>query len=49
MYVVLEGLVLLQQRDDILARANPGDYFYEEHLELSDLPVSLKALATAGT
>ena len=49
MYVVLEGRVSLQQKEDVLATANKGDYFYEEHLEISGLPVSLTALADAGT
>jgi gamma-glutamylcyclotransferase (GGCT)/AIG2-like uncharacterized protein YtfP/flavoprotein/glutaredoxin-related protein len=48
LYVVLSGEVLLSQRRDVLATAKAGDYFYEEHLEFSDLPVSLTARAGAG-
>lgn len=48
MYVVLDGAVSLLSRDDPLATAKPGDYFYEEHLELRGLPVSLTARAGAG-
>ncbi len=48
LYVVLAGEVRLSQRNDVLATARAGDYFYEEHLEFSDLPVSLTARADAG-
>jgi hypothetical protein len=48
MYVVLDGEVALLHKDDRLATARPGDYFYEEHLQLSGLPVSLTARAGAG-
>ncbi|WP_170575417.1 flavoprotein [Ruegeria atlantica] len=49
MYVVLSGLVQLRQEGTVLATADTGDYFYEEHLEIFDIPVSLEALATPGT
>lgn len=49
MYVVLSGEVLLCQGEDRLACACAGDYFYEEHLELTDLPVSLTARTSADT
>lgn len=49
MYVVLRGAVQLRQGGDALASADVGDYFYEEHLEISDIPVSLEALALDGT
>ncbi len=49
MYVVLSGVVHLRQEDTVLATADTGDYFYEEHLEIFDIPVSLEALATPGT
>lgn len=49
MYVVLAGEVHLRQDGTVLATADRGDYFYEEHLEIFDIPVSLEALATPGT
>ncbi|MEW2919410.1 flavoprotein [Ruegeria sp. ANG10] len=49
MYVVLAGEVHLRQDETVLATADTGDYFYEEHLEIFDIPVSLEALATPGT
>ncbi|WP_170379364.1 flavoprotein [Ruegeria atlantica] len=49
MYVVLGGEVHLRQDETVLAKADAGDYFYEEHLEIFDIPVSLEALATPGT
>lgn len=49
MYVVLGGVVHLRQNGAVLATADAGDYFYEEHLEIFDIPVSLEALATPGT
>nr|WP_302479289.1 flavoprotein [Ruegeria arenilitoris] len=49
MYVVLGGEVQLRQDGTVLATADTGDYFYEEHLEIFDIPVSLEALATPGT
>ncbi len=49
MYVVLSGIVQLQQDGSVLATADTGDYFYEEHLEIFDIPVSLEAVATPGT
>nr|WP_255733393.1 flavoprotein [Ruegeria sp. Ofav3-42] len=49
MFVVLGGVVQLRQGQSVLATADTGDYFYEEHLEISDIPVSLEALATPGT
>jgi len=49
MYVVLRGAVQLRQNGYALASADVGDYFYEEHLEISDIPVSLEALALDGT
>lgn len=49
MYVVLGGEVHLRQDETVLATADTGDYFYEEHLEIFDIPVSLEALATTGT
>lgn len=49
MYVVLRGSVQLRQNGTPLASADVGDYFYEEHLEISDIPVSLEALALDGT
>lgn len=49
LYVVLTGHVSLVHLDDTLATARPGHYFYEEHLELKGLPVSLTAQAGAGT
>jgi 3-polyprenyl-4-hydroxybenzoate decarboxylase/gamma-glutamylcyclotransferase (GGCT)/AIG2-like uncharacterized protein YtfP len=48
MYVVLDGEVALLHKGDRLATAKPGDYFYEEHLQLSGLPVSLTAQAGGG-
>ncbi|MCA0873989.1 gamma-glutamylcyclotransferase [Seohaeicola saemankumensis] len=49
MYIVLQGQVALRQNGKALATADPGDYFYEEHLEIFDIPVSLEAVATSGT
>lgn len=49
MYVVLDGIVKLRQNDVDLATADTGDYFYEEHLEIRDIPVSLQAVALPGT
>lgn len=49
MYVVLRGAVQLRQNATPLASADPGDYFYEEHLQISDIPVSLDAMALEGT
>ncbi|WP_109311317.1 flavoprotein [Ruegeria sp. AU67] len=49
MFVVLGGMVQLRQDKAVLATADTGDYFYEEHLEIEDIPVSLQALATPGT
>ncbi|MGV6802571.1 MAG: flavoprotein [Ruegeria sp.] len=49
MYVVLDGIVKLRQDDVNLATADTGDYFYEEHLEVRDIPVSLQAVALPGT
>lgn len=49
MYVVLRGVVQLRQNGSALASADVGDYFYEEHLQISEIPVSLEALALAGT
>ncbi|TMV05631.1 hypothetical protein FGK63_16440 [Ruegeria sediminis] len=49
MYVVLKGEVRLRQNDTELATADEGDYFYEEHLEIFDIPVSLDAVAQPGT
>jgi len=49
LYVVLSGNVTLSHKKDVLTTAKPGDYFYEEHLEFNDLPVSLTARAGAGT
>ena len=39
----------LRQDGTVLTTADTGDYFYEEHLEIFDIPVSLEALATPGT
>ena len=44
MYIVLRGVVQLRQNGNPLASADVGDYFYEEHLQISDIPVSLEAL-----
>src|SRR6056297_1722421 len=49
LYIVLTGQVALSHKQDVLTTAKPGDYFYEEHLEFNDLPVSLTARAGAGT
>ncbi|WP_298851182.1 flavoprotein [uncultured Ruegeria sp.] len=49
MYVVLRGVVQLRQDGKPLASADVGDYFYEEHLQITDIPVSLEALALDGT
>lgn len=49
MYVVLKGTVQLCQKEKELAIADEGDYFYEEHLEIFDIPVSLEAVALPGT
>ncbi len=49
MYVVLEGKVELRQGGEELANATAGDYFYEEHLEIFNIPVSLEAHALPGT
>ena len=49
MYVVLDGIVKLRQDGVDLATADTGDYFYEEHLEIRDIPVSLQAVALPGT
>jgi len=49
MYVVLSGCVHLQQNGEDLATADAGDFFYEEHLEIFEIPVSLDAVADAGT
>ena len=49
MYVVLEGVVHLRQNGQEITSADPGDYFYEEHLEIFDIPVSLEAFALPGT
>ncbi len=49
MYIVLRGVVQLRQAGHALASADVGDYFYEEHLQISDIPVSLEALALEGT
>lgn len=49
MYVVLRGVVQLRQNGNPLASADVGDYFYEEHLQISDIPVSLEALALDGS
>lgn len=49
MYVVLDGIVKLRQNEVDLATADAGDYFYEEHLEIFDIPVSLQAVARPGT
>ncbi|NOD99195.1 hypothetical protein GS610_18480 [Ruegeria sp. HKCCD6228] len=49
MYIVLRGVVQLRQNGKPLASADVGDYFYEEHLQISDIPVSLEALALDGT
>ncbi|MBO9447983.1 flavoprotein [Ruegeria sp. R14_0] len=48
MFVVLGGEVQLRQGDNVLATADTGDYFYEEHLEIYDIPVSLEAHAMPG-
>ncbi len=49
MYVVLSGCVHLQQNGEDLATADAGDFFYEEHLEIFEIPVSLDAVADTGT
>lgn len=49
MYVVLDGQVELRQGDELLATADAGDYFYEEHLEVFNIPVTMDAVAQPGT
>lgn len=49
MYVVLQGQVALQQNDLTIATADYGDYFFEEHLEITDIPVTMEAVALTGT
>ena len=49
MYVVLDGAVELLQDDATLATADPGDFFYEEHLEIFNIPVTMEARARPGT
>ena len=49
MYVVLDGAVALRQSETTLATADAGDYFYEEHLEIFNIPVTMEALAAPGT
>lgn len=49
MYVVLDGQVELRQGEAALATADAGDYFYEEHLEIFNIPVTMEAVAKSGT
>lgn len=49
MYVVLDGSVDLRQGGSTLATADQGDYFYEEHLEIFNIPVTMEARAQPGT
>lgn len=41
----LKGKAALAKKEDVLATAAAGNYFYEEHLVFNDLPVSLTARA----
>jgi len=49
MYVVLDGAVELLQGEATLATADAGDFFYEEHLEIFNIPVTMQARARSGT